>query len=1152
MAAAISKKYVKLDQREHVLTRPGMYIGSVEPDDCDAWMYCEASKKMVKKRFRYVPGLFKIFDEILVNAIDHAVRLKNKPEAEVGHHVKNIKVHLDRETGIIEITNDGDGIEVVKHPQHGVYIPELIFGNMLTSTNYDDQEEKVIGGQNGIGAKACNIFSEFFEVETIDALRKQKYVQKFETNMSAVPVPTISKYTKKPYTTIRFKPDYPKFQMCIGDPLYLDMFEVMKKRVYDACAVTDKDITVWLNETKMETKTFEKYVDLYLGSKTDHTRVHEIINDRWEVVASYNDFAGFEQVSFVNGIWTLRGGKHVDYICNQITKKLIDLVCKRRKDVTHLKPQTVKDNLILFVKATIVNPSFDSQSKETLTSPVSKFGSKAEISDKFIDKLYKSGIVDKLVEIANIQGNADLKKTDGKKKDTIRGIYKLDDANWAGTAKSSECTLILTEGDSAKTMVIAGLSALGRDRYGVFPLRGKLLNVKDMSLKKILENEEINHLKKILGLESGKTYTSISDLRYGKIMVLTDQDVDGSHIKGLLFNMFHTLWPSLVRDHSFLTSMLTPIVKVVGDRGRQMFSFYNLTDFTNWKAENTSGHYNVKYYKGLGTSTEDEAIQYFTDMKTVNYVYTGNTSDEKLELAFNKKRADDRKNWLGQYDRQLVLDYADSQVPYETFVDRELIHFSNYDLERSIPSLCDGFKVSQRKILYSCFKKNLTDKEIRVAQLAAYVSENAAYHHGEASLQGAITAMAQNFVGSNNINLLLPNGQFGSRVCGGKDASQPRYIHTLLNPLTLNVFKKEDQAILTYLDDDGLSVEPHFYMPILPMVLVNGALGIGTGFSTNVPCYNPKDIVSVLRRLLAKDDVSEDTDLAPWYAGFSGTINLTGAGKHMSRGVFQKVAPTKIRVTELPVGSWTEDFKIMLEDMLDSKDSKDSKEGKEKPLLKGYESNYTHCTVDFTLHFHSAAALDALMVANDDGVTKLEQTFKLVSPKMMSTTNMYLFNEKGHITRYDRALDIIQAFYGVRMKHYDMRKQYMLSKLQHDIDVLNNKIRFIRSIIDKELDVSIYTKAGLEARLEEQEYMKVDGGFDYLVRIPIYNITKDKVEDLEADIASHSGKLEILRETTLEDMWRQELDDFEHQYDKYLQTRQTFTAPKKKAVKKKQ
>lgn len=1144
----ISKKYVKLDQREHVLTRPGMYIGSVEPDECDAWMFCDSTKKMVKKHFKYVPGLFKIFDEILVNAIDHAVRLKSKPDSEVGHHVKNIKVTLDAESGVIEVTNDGDGIEVVKHPQHGIYIPELIFGNLLTSTNYDDQEEKVIGGQNGIGAKACNIFSEFFEVETIDAVRKQKYAQRFQANMKEVQTPVITKYSKKPYTTIRFKPDYAKFHMNIGDALYKDMFEVMKKRVYDACAVTDKDITVWLNDTKLDYKTFEKYVDLYLGSKGEHTRVHEIINDRWEIVASYNDFAGFEQISFVNGIWTLRGGKHVEYICNQITKKLIDLVCKRRKEVTHLKPQSVKDNLILFVKATVVNPTFDSQSKETLTTPASKFGSKAEVSDKFIDKLYKSGIVEKLVEIAHIQGNADLKKTDGKKKDTIRGIYKLDDANWAGTSKSSECTLILTEGDSAKTMVIAGLSALGRDKYGVFPLRGKLLNVKDMSLKKILENEEINNLKKILGLESGKTYTSVSDLRYGKIMILTDQDVDGSHIKGLLFNMFHTLWPSLVKDHTFITSMLTPIVKVLGDKGRHMLSFYNLTDFANWKAsDEASGNYHVKYYKGLGTSTEDEAIQYFTEMKTVNYVYTGPTSDERLELAFNKKKADDRKCWLGQYDRQNVLDYTDPQVPFETFVDRELIHFSNYDLERSIPSLCDGFKVSQRKILYSCFKKNLTDKEIRVAQLAAYVSENAAYHHGEASLQGAITAMAQNFVGSNNVNLLMPNGQFGSRVCGGKDASQPRYIHTLLNPLTLTIFKKDDLAILKYLDDDGFPVEPQFYVPILPMVLVNGALGIGTGFSTNVPCYNPKDIVKVLRQLLDDNDLTMENDLVPWYAGFKGKIELTEKGKYVSRGAFQKVAPTKIRVTELPVGMWTEDFKIMLEDMLDSKDNK------EKPILKGYESNYTHCTVDFTLQFSSATVVDDLLCTNEDGVCKFEQMFKLVSPKMLSTSNMYLFNETGNITRYERAIDIIKAYYGVRLHHYDIRKQHMLAKLQHDIDVMNNKIRFIRAIINKELDVSMHTKASLEEYLSIQEYMEVDNSFDYLIRIPIYNITKDKVQDLEADIESHNGKLDAIRSTTLQEMWRRELDDFELQYDKYMEARQSTTTPvKKKTLKKKQ
>lgn len=1123
-----SRKYVKLDQKEHVLTRPGMYIGSVETDACDTWLYSDAEKRMVKKQVRYVPGLFKIFDEILVNAIDHAVRLRSKTTDEVGSYVKNIRVDIKAAEGVIEVTNDGDGIEVIKHSEHGIYVPELIFGNLLTSTNYDDTEEKVIGGQNGIGAKACNIFSEWFEIETVDGTRKLSYMQRFEKNMTVVGDPVVAKYNKKPYTTIRFKPDYSRFGMKVGDDLYNGMVEVMKKRVYDACAVTDKDITVWLNGEKLDYKTFEKYVDLYIGSKSDHVRVYEAINERWEVVASYNDFNGFEQISFVNGIWTLRGGKHVEYITNQITKKLIDLIAKRRKDVV-VKPQAVKDNLILFVKATIVNPTFDSQSKETLTTPASKFGSKAEISDKFIDKLYKSGIVEKLVEISNIQGNNDMKKTDGKKKDTIRGIYKLDDANWAGTSRSHECTLILTEGDSAKTMVIAGLSRLGRDRYGVFPLRGKLLNVKDVALKKIMENEEITNLKKILGLESGKEYKSVSDLRYGRIMILTDQDVDGSHIKGLLFNMFHSLWPSLVKDHQFLTSMLTPIVKVT--KANQVLSFYNLTDFENWKQEAEAAaaakkDWSVKYYKGLGTSTEEEAIQYFEAMKMVEYVHTGEESDSHLDLAFNKKKADDRKAWLGGYDRQRTLDYTDPKVAYETFVDRELIHFSNYDLERSIPNICDGFKVSQRKIMYACFKKNLTDKEIRVAQLASYVSENAAYHHGEASLQGAIVSMAQDFVGSNNINVLLPNGQFGSRVAGGKDASQPRYIHTLINPLALDIYKKEDLKILTYLDDDGYPIEPEYYVPIIPMILVNGAIGIGTGFSTNIPCYNPREIVAVLRRFLDDGPHQEVEELVPWYFGFKGRIEQVN-GKFVSRGVYTRSTPTKVTVTELPVGFWTEDFKVMLEEMLEAKSE----------YLKNYDANYSHRKVNFTLHFSSSDALDTLMEEDANGITRFETMFKLVSPKLLSTSNMYLFNEKGQITKYDGAVDIIRTYFTIRMGYYERRKAYMLAKLHRDIDIDHNRIRFIKSIINKELDVSQYKKKELEELLATQGYMEVDGGYDYLVRIPIYNMTKDKVEDLEAAILSAEAEHSSLSSKSTNRMWNDDLDAFMAAYGSYEESR---------------
>lgn len=1132
----IAKTYVKYDHITHVRSRPGMYIGSIESDTADLWVMNAESQRMEKKTLTYIPGLLKIFDEILVNASDHEVRLKSKKPSEVGHYVKAIHVRLDKEQGVIEVTNDGDGIDVVQHPQENIYIPELIFGNLLSSTNYDDSEDRVVGGQNGIGAKAANIFSQWFEVETVDAVRKLHYVQRFENNMTTVLPPTLQKCSKKPYTTIRFKPDYAAFKL---QGLTEDMYQLMEKRVYDMCAVTGKEVSVFLNGQKIDCKTFEKYVDLYLGTKTDHTRVHEEINDRWEVVASYNDFTGFEQVSFVNGIWTVRGGKHVEYILNQITKKLVEMIAKKNKDLV-IRPQTVKDNLILFVKATIVNPAFDSQSKETLTTPVAKFGSKGEVSDKFIEKLYKSGIVQRIIEISQMQGQKDLKKTDGKKKKTIRGIHKLDDANWAGTDRSKECTLILTEGDSAKTMAIAGLSKVGRDKYGVFPLRGKLMNVKEATDKKILENEEISNLKKILGLESGKVYTSLDDLRYGKIMIMTDQDVDGSHIKGLIFNMFHTLWPSLLKDHAFLTSMMTPIVKAT--KGKVTVSFYNLTDFENWRTAEGLRGWSIKYYKGLGTSTEEEAMEYFQELKTVQYMFNGNTSEDSLDLAFNKKRADDRKEWLGTYDRQEVLDVHDKEVTYDAFVHKELKHFSNYDLERSIPNMVDGLKTSLRKIVYSCFKKNLYDKEIKVAQLAGYVSENSAYHHGEASLQGAIVGLAQDFVGSNNLNLLLPKGQFGSRVQGGKDASQPRYIFTMLNPLMDTLFKREDMKLLAYKEDDGEPVEPEYYVPILPMVLVNGSVGIGTGFSTNVPCYNPKDIVRVLKQMLRGEEVQEE--LMPWYCGFTGKIEKKANGSYESRGVYRRTSPTKVEITELPIGTWTEDYKKMLETMMDEKDS----------VLRGYDSNYTHLKVHFTLHFTTAAALDELLEMDAAGNVEFDTRFKMTSSKALSTSNMHLFNAKCQIQRYDTPLDILRDYYVLRLEYYEKRKLAVLEELLHDIRVKENKIRFIKETITKEIDVSTCTKKDLEACLEARSYMKVKDTYQYLIEIPIYKQTKDEVSKLEGEIQACKDHHAEVEGKTIHRMWEEDLEAFEKQYDVYVAARlekYLAKAPVKATLKKK-
>jgi DNA topoisomerase-2 len=287
--------------------------------------------------------------------------------------------------------------------------------------------------------------------------------------------------------------------------------------------------------------------------------------------------------------------------------------------------------------------------------------------------------------------------------------------------------------------------------------------------------------------------------------------------------------------------MLTPIIKAT--KGNEVISFYNMSDYEKWAdTQGRQGNWKIKYYKGLGTSKDDEAKEYFKNMKKIKYIYT-DTSDEYIDLAFNKKRADDRKEWLMQYRKDDVLDYNKSNVNYEEFVSKDLIHFSNRDLERSINHICDGLKESTRKILFACLKRKLFSNEIKVAQLAGYVSEITAYHHGEQSLQQAIIGLAQIFVGTNNINLLVPNGQFGSRVLGGGDASSPRYIFTLLSELTRLIYKEEDNAVLNYLEEDGQDIEPEYYMPIIPMILVNGGVGIGTGFSTNIPQYNPEDVI---------------------------------------------------------------------------------------------------------------------------------------------------------------------------------------------------------------------------------------------------------------------------------------------------------------------
>jgi DNA topoisomerase-2 len=386
----------------------------------------------------------------------------------------------------------------------------------------------------------------------------------------------------------------------------------------------------------------------------------------------------------VNSIATTRGGSHVNYITDQIAHLFMEHLAKKHKGLK-LKPFQIKNHVWVFINCLIENPTFDSQTKETLTLKASAFGSKIELDDSFFKKVLKgTSIMDSILSFGQEKQEKDMKKTDGKRVGRITGIPKLEDANDAGTRNAEHCTLILTEGDSAKALAVSGLAVVGRDRYGVFPLRGKVANPRDANHEQIMKNEEIKNLKIILGLQQGNKYENgPTGMRYGHVLIMADQDPDGSHIKGLLINLFHYYWPNLLRHPGFLQEFATPIVKAKKKSGKSEISFFTLQEYEEWRKEQADslGSWTIKYYKGLGTSTSQEAKEYFSNLPLhqMNFAWEGAEDGEIIEMVFSKKRADDRKQWLLKYKDDVFVDHNSSEVSYSEFVNKELIHFSMMD-----------------------------------------------------------------------------------------------------------------------------------------------------------------------------------------------------------------------------------------------------------------------------------------------------------------------------------------------------------------------------------------------------------------------------------------------------------------------------------------
>ena len=1562
---SISDNYQVLSDIEHILLKPGMYVGSSQLITED--MYIIEDGNIVKKSIKYIPALQRLYEEILLNAFDQTVRN--------GTDCSEIHVNIDKESNTITVHNNGQGLPIVLKEELDCYIPEMVFGMLRSGSNYSD-EDRITGGTNGLGAKLANIFSTSFILETADSERKKLYVQEWKNNMSEKSDPKITSLgRKKPYTIITFQPDLKYFKI---KTLTDDMIALMEKRLIDIGFASHAKIKTFYNGENKTIKKTEDYMKLYCTNEQQYdTFMVDSTCERWTVgiMLSSN---GFNHASFVNGIHTSLGGSHVDHVMASISKEVIE---KLKTKKIEIKPSDVKNKLFVFLKSTIVNPIFDSQTKECLKMTKSKFGSEYIMSDTFKRKLLNSDLLKLMMNVSESKLLKDLSKTSGTKTSRLIGIKGLEDANFAGTSKSSQTKLILTEGLSAKTFAMSAITVIGRDRFGIFPLKGKPLNVRGTAIAKVTANAEICNIVKILGLKYGEKYTDLTSLRYGGVIALADSDVDGNHICSLILNIFHYFWPELLAM-GYLGFCSTPIVKVY--QKKETLTFYTLNDYESWLEQNTTKQIKTKYFKGLGTSTAAEAREALENIDTKIITFDSDELvNQTVNLAFDKKQTNERKLWLMErYDPKANINRKLRDVSISDYINKELIHFSYYDNQRSIPNVMDGLKPSQRKILYTAIKY-LTNSEMKVAQFGAKVAEKTDYHHGEASLMGAVVNMAQTYVGSNNINLLEPKGAFGcldpdteillwsgklkkakdieigeqlvgddgtkrivqkltdgiddmfkitlsngmefiansqhkltlryrphkqiywkensktwtfsyfdhncmniksksistiesgstttynkskltkdaaflqinsdanniiaseiidikicdymklsksnkdkmqslvnsniidweytpveidpyvlgiwlgdgnsdasgiagsdieiiqayalwldtigcelvhdkngkdhenshysvrtktkishrtsigdmnhsketcigcqtstydleicnwkfekvdnynivcegvasngmrrndlsphreilkqlnlyknkhipdhyiknnkdirlqllagiidadgcvkyqtdtklltgieisqsnrlrsqliddiytivislgfkghigylgvgsktskdedmsmktlfitgdnldtipmrvarkqiksytrtrntygcafkvellgkgkfngweldgnhrfllkngiithnSRITGGSDAASPRYIFTQLSDIAKKIFDSRDSQLLNYLESDGMSIEPEWFAPVIPMILVNGAIGIGSGFSTEVLQYNPVDICNYLSTML--EDNKPAKNLKPWYKGFNGSIERLASGKYRTIGCYEfNDTKRSLTITELPIGVWTDDYKDFIEAMFADKDDSTIADIR-------YGNSDVIVNIEIIITPREYGKIREMDV--DDILNKFKLSSKL------SCTNMYLFNHEGTITKYNNVYEILKEFYLIRLDFYIKRRDAIITVLKYELMILSNKVKFIEHVKAGKIKLQKIDDKSLLAYLINNEFDQDHGvygepidtptlkEFAYMIDMPIRSITNENAEKFKQQQISKQEELDRIIAQTAKDMWKLDL-----------------------------
>ena len=1087
------EEYEEATDIEHVFLKPDMYLGDTERKKRKVTMYKD--DKMIKAEVDIPEGLEKCIVEILENAVDN-----KSISVEQGYDPKYIKVNVKGDE--ISVKNYGRPISLKKR-RDGLYNPEFIFGRLRSGSNLNKtgNKNRTGKGTNGLGAKLTLIFSKVFQVEVGDSDEGKYFSKIWRNNMKESDEAVIKSYNgKDSYVKITW----------IFDKKY---FGYSKKYVFDETFIdyirtrcihlsfTDRIPFIFNGETIDHD--MESYSKLFMSKGTKKVYISEDSKTdvpKYEVCIFYTPDKG-RIMSFCNGIYTTQGGIHVD-TCFEAFKDITKQLNKENPNTMKLNIRHIKMHISLIVSVHVLDQRTSGQMKEKMTGPKVDIN----IGKDVMNKIKSWGIMDKL------KGNIDdaisekvIKKTDGKKIKNI-GIFKGSKANAAGGKESQNCILYIVEGDTAERYAkdIRSFTNDGPRYIGTFPLRGKILNPRNHSLKSISECEEINHLKKVLGLKHGKDYSEdISSLRYGKIRILTDADDDGYHIACLLINVFDYLFPGITKT-GFMELFETPVVRAC--KGKVTIPFYTVNEYDKWKSETSGKGWTIRFFKGLGSSTSKDTKEDIKNDRVIRFVHDSRT-DETLDIAFNNTRADERK------EKILSLRIKDKEfkqnVKISNYLDTRLVMYWRSNIIRSIPQLVDGFKESVRKIFWALWQifhlsnvnvLNTTHKLSQVVFEACKISD---YHKGDTSVDKLIKKLCANYVGTNNIPMFKGVGNFGDRSIGIKGAGASRYLFIKAYTWVKYVFRREDLDILEYnVGDKGENVEPKFYVPIIPMGLLNGCKGIGSGWSTEVTKHNMLDIINYMRALIRDERPKK---LRPYFVNFKGTVESTKGG-FKTIGDYE-VRGTNIIIKELPIGKW---YKTYENDFIIS-------ELEDKDIIKGYDDNCKKNNktfleeINFKLKFKSSKKAKSYT----------HETLRLITN--FSYGNMYLLNENNIPVKYDTVGDIAKAFYDIRLKYYDIRKRYQIKSIKDKMQKLLQKIKLI-TLISIEKKIIILDRL----RSEVYEDMKV-----YDIPTYIYDelkatcLSKDDIKRYNKELDKLQEQLDYVTNTDIKDMWLNELEELE-------------------------